>query len=185
MLPSIPNWLKRFVKYEVLYLVLFLTFLLTLLPPVLLLFGMSQQEIVRMDGASEYQMKLLKNRMILEYMLNQLIYSLRHVIFACLILIPLDYFMRRDRAKSKFKLEIIKEILDGFIAGEIEEVKFKHLYLEQIRFDEDILYKKELEILKSLFGNSSDDQTTKLEPQTNTKPLLERAQELRTALNAV
>jgi hypothetical protein len=178
MRPSIPLFLKKFLKPELLYLLILLFAVAVILPPVLSLLGVSHQQLDRMDAATEEQMKLFGEGKIFEFGFNQLLRFTKLLLFPMVFLLTMQYLVRRKKAKSKSKLEIFKEILDGFITGEFDEETFKNFYLEQTRTDEDILFKNELEILNSLFGNSSDS-------QTNSKPLLERVQELRIQLNTM
>jgi hypothetical protein len=175
MLPSIPVYLKKFFRLELLYIFIVVTIVWILLPPILSLIGVSQQDIILTDATSEEQMKRLKNGLILEFGFYQLAYIVKLFFFLCLFLLPFNYILRISAAKSKTKLEIFKEILDGFIAGEFDEEKFKFYYLEQIRADEDILSNKQLEVLQALFTSSNGLQ----------KPLLERVQELRMQLNTM
>jgi bacillithiol system protein YtxJ len=95
---------------------------------------------------------------------------------------------------AKSNLEPYKKLLDGFIAGQVSEPQCQWTYLEMFRADASLRSQEEFDVLNSLFGNPDEHHIhagaiMNLEAQMQQEqviaPLLERAQELRTALNAL
>ena len=95
---------------------------------------------------------------------------------------------------AKSNLEPYKNLLDGFIGGQVSEPQFQWTYLEMFRADASLRSQEEFDVLNSLFGNPDEHHIhagtminleSQMQQEQAIAPLLERAQELRTALNTL
>lgn len=86
-------------------------------------------------------------------------------------------------------LRSYKQLLDGFIGGQLSQEQFQFTYLQTFKQDNALRSQAEFDLLNSLFGNPDEHhihpaEIISLEPMRET-PLLARAQQVRQQLEAL